>query len=58
LRANEVCAEESQVAEALTQLEKAEDCLVAELARGILQSVVDGFRPNSALVDLLDKKTV
>jgi FlaA1/EpsC-like NDP-sugar epimerase len=58
LRANEVCAEEGQVAEALTQLEKAEDGLDAELARSILQSVVDGFRPNSALVDLLDKKTV
>ena len=58
LRANEVCAEEGQVAEALTRLKQAEDGLDAELARSILQSVVDGFRPNSALVDLLDKKTV
>jgi FlaA1/EpsC-like NDP-sugar epimerase len=58
LRANEVFVEEEVVLEALRQLEKAEDSLDAEAARTILQSVVRGFKPNSALVDLLDKRPV
>ena len=58
LRANEIFVEEGIVAEALSQVEEAENCLDAESARSILQSVVGGFKPNSALVDLLDKKTV
>jgi FlaA1/EpsC-like NDP-sugar epimerase len=58
LRANEVFVEEKVVLEALRQLEKAEDGLDAEAARTILQSVVSGFIPNSALVDLLDKRPV
>ena len=58
LRANEIFVEEGIVAEALSQVEEAENCLDAESARSILQSVAGGFKPNSALVDLLDKKTV
>jgi len=58
LRANEVFVDGSVVEEALTQLEKAEHSLDAELARSILQSVVSGFRPNSPLVDFLDKKII
>jgi len=58
LRANEVFVKEEVALEALRQLKKAEDGLDAEAARTILQSVVRGFKPNSALVDLLDKRSV